>query len=117
MKKLKLHLEELAVESFIPDRRRGERGTVAGREITQNCGDTSICTGASCNGSCYASCGDINCGSYYCAESWPCGGSAGTSCNAPCVNTCDGANTCNPYNTCDQTCWQGCQFSDVYPPC
>ena len=72
MKKLKLNLDALAVETFATDDRREGRGTVAGQGftnlcITYRCDGTNLCTGGgggSCDGTCYATCGDVNCASY-----------------------------------------------------
>ena len=91
MKKLTLDLDGLVVESFAAGNGAGLRGTVKGHDdITQNCGDTQYCTlGSSCDGSCYASCGDPDCGSYYCTGDLSC---AATQCDETCGNSC--APTC-----------------------
>jgi hypothetical protein len=96
MNKLKLTVDDLAVESFSIEHGATRMGTVQARELTQRCGDTSICTGGSCDGTCYATCGDVNCASYYnqC-------GTADGSCLGPCFQT-DGDQTC--INTCLNTC-------------
>ena len=118
MRKLKLDPDLLVVESFPAGPGAPAPGTVlANVESNARCNSE-----ISCDNTCQESCGD--CGSYYCAATFGatcdlvgCNYTGGTSCNAPCLPTCDGANTCNAYNTCDQTCWQGCAWSDVYPPC
>jgi hypothetical protein len=71
MKKLKLDLNELAVETFAAADGGVERGTVAGHAtfgcITAKCDDSNLCTvqeggiGGSCDGTCYATCGDVPC--------------------------------------------------------
>jgi hypothetical protein len=100
MKKLRLNFDELTVESFTTHRGGTRGGTVAGREITQNCGDTQYCTGGSCDGTCYATCGDVPCNSHY----FQCGTYDGATCVAgDCFNT-DGENTCQ--FTCGISC--GC---------
>ena len=87
MKKLKLDVDALVVDSFTTRGSAALVGTVAGQEITQNCGGTAYCTlGSSCNGSCYASCGDPNCGTYYCT-----GDSCNQTCGGDCSNSCDAA--------------------------
>jgi hypothetical protein len=94
MRKLKLRMDDLAVDSFSIAAAEGS-GTVRGREITQNCGGTDYCTlGSSCDGSCYASCGDPDCGSYYCTGD--------NSCYASC------ADGCTVYGSCEGSCWATC---------
>jgi hypothetical protein len=84
MKKLKLDLEDLSVESFATTPEpRAEGGTVFGQQCT--CYTQCTCPGcptcdASCNGSCVNTCA--------------------ASCNGSCVNTC--GDTCGGY-TCE--CW------------
>jgi hypothetical protein len=115
MKKLKLNLDQLAVDTFTTDHHQGGRGTVAGHAtnlcITYRCQNTNLCTGGdSCDGTCYATCGDVNCASY---ELTNCGGTAyDASCaGGDCYNT-DNENTClhTCLNSCDnvQTCKYGC---------
>jgi len=99
MKKLKLNLDALAVETFATDHHSGGLGTVAGQGftnlcITNNCGGTSLCTGAggnagSCDGTCYFTCGDRNCASY---ELTNCGGTDYADCGSVNIDTC--AYTC-----------------------
>jgi hypothetical protein len=99
MKKLKLNLNELAVESFTTDHRGARQGTVAGQEftnlcVTYRCDGTNLCTGAggnagSCDGTCYATCGDQNCASYDLAN---CDGTAYDDCGSVNIDTC--AYTC-----------------------
>ena len=80
MKKLKLDLEDLSVESFAttPEPRR-EGGTVFGQQCT--CYTQCTCPGcptcdASCNGTCGGTC-DASCNG-------TCGGTCGASCNGTC---------------------------------
>ena len=110
MRKLRLELEELSVESFGTGPEPGRRGTVEGH-ATARCN-----TNVSCNGTCA-----LACGSYYCVPTdnggtcnWECTpNTGGTSCNQPCVYTCDGAASCNPNDTCIQTC-QGMPTCGLY---
>ena len=68
MRKLKLDLEELAVESFPTDTVAQERGTVQGHGQT----DGGTTCWATCIGdTCWDSCG-ADCGSYYCTP-YSCG--------------------------------------------
>jgi hypothetical protein len=93
MKKLKLDLEDLSVESFATTPEpRAEGGTVFGQQCT--CYTQCTCPGcptcdASCNGTCDASCNGT------------CGGTCGATCDASCNGTCDGG--CDPYS-----CLPGC---------
>ena len=87
MKKMKLSLDDLKVESFqtTPDAGEGEKGTVFGY-LTQDltiCDTCDTCN-ASCNGTCNASCG----------------GTCGNTCNGTCHASCGG--------TCDASCNGGC---------
>lgn len=83
MNKLRLHLEDLAVESFDTVRgRQAERGTVRGNDACCCCCCPCCCTGAvSCGGTCDPSV-----------------------CNGSCV-TCD-ASAC--YGSCEWTCDYSC---------
>jgi len=107
MRKLKLNLDELAVETFATDHREVRRGTVAGHAtnicITARCLDTDLCTGAdgdagSCDGTCYATCGDAPCASYDIDQ---CGGTAYSCAGGNCFQT-DYEYTCR--NTCLKSC-------------
>jgi hypothetical protein len=110
MKKLKLNLDQLAVDSFTIDHRETGRGTVAGHAtntcITARCLNTNLCTGQggnapSCDGTCYATCGDVNCASM---DLTHCGG--GTAYEASCAGG-DCFNT-DDENTCIHTCLNTC---------
>lgn len=61
MKKLKLEMEELRVESFQTEQSAGEEGTVIGHYLTPHCsGDNGYTCDYSCGGqyaSCIATCG------------------------------------------------------------
>jgi hypothetical protein len=94
MEKLKLDLDALTVESFATERRSTERGTVAGQELTENCGNTDYCTAPTCGGTCYASCDGSDCGTYRCTE-------------YSCYETCGGDCT-NWGSTCDVSCYPTC---------
>jgi hypothetical protein len=93
MKKLKLDLEDLSVESFATTpESRGEGGTVFGQQCT--CYTQCTCPGcptcdASCNGTC--------------------GGTCGGTCEASCNGTCD--------FTCDYSCGAGCDPNSCLPGC
>jgi hypothetical protein len=59
MKKLRLELDELAVESFPMDREEDGRGTVAGQNeppYTQSCDGSCVNTCVSCVNTCYNTC-------------------------------------------------------------
>lgn len=85
MGKLKLELDELAVESFDTSATDPQHGTVRGHETD---GDPYTCGGETCMGgqqTCWDSC-DTVCGSYYCAT-------AEASCGqGSCVYTCTSCN-------------------------
>jgi len=95
MKKLRLELDALTVDSFATDGLTREVGTVRGHDVTvvrcsTDCDtDGATCLGGTCDGaytcngehSCPLSCTD--CGTYYCASGDP-------SCTQPsCVYTCN----------------------------
>jgi hypothetical protein len=93
MKKLRLHLDDLRIDSFQTTAPEKPKGTVFGEQCT--CYTQCTCPGcptcyASCNGSCDASCN----------------GTCGNTCDASCQGTCDYYcnpsydNTCDGYNTC-----------------
>jgi hypothetical protein len=88
MKKLRLQLEELCVDSFDTTPVRRENGTVFGEQCT--CYTNCTCPGcptcdASCNGSC------------------------GASCNGTCDGTCDAS--------CGDTCYISCNFTECRADC
>jgi hypothetical protein len=104
--KLKLHLEDLAVDSFDTTTAEKPKGTVFGEQCT--CYTQCTCPGcptcdASCNGTCGATC----------AAS--CYGTCDASCNTcagSCYGTCDGCTqwdaTCRNIGTCDGNYWGNC---------
>lgn len=93
MSKLKLQLDDLAVESFDTSAARSEKGTVFGEECT--CPTNCTCPGcptcanyATCDATCPETCDDLSCAN---------------SCGGTCVS-CEG--TCRPRD-CPATfdCW------------
>ena len=91
MRKLRLTLEELSVESFSTAVRPGRQGTVGGHDLSDTTCQQKFCTcdtvqGPTCEGTCHASCG----------------GSCDGSCNG-CVSY---GGTCNDYTcvSCEGTC-------------
>jgi hypothetical protein len=92
MKKLRLVLDDIRVDSFDVTRERAERGTVRGHVCCCGCVPCCCTGGDSCGGSCdtcVTGCGTCytNCGS--CAGQYSCDYSCGGSC---------GDYTCDPYN-------------------
>jgi hypothetical protein len=78
MGKLRLHLDDLAVETFDTERARMERGTVVGREYTEDgnytCPGYATCAGftcAACSFTCPVSCNGT---CTLCTEGWTCYG-------------------------------------------
>lgn len=108
MKKLKLELDALSVESFEADAREGRIGTVAAYDFTLQCGGTDLCT-VSCNGTCDASCGGISCAGT-CPAPCDSGGFYSECCSIDCTPAC----TAGQYNTAccdptvDHTCGEAC---------
>ncbi|HLL47579.1 MAG TPA: hypothetical protein VK399_12765 [Longimicrobiaceae bacterium] len=99
MEKLKLDLEDLAVESFATTPEpRAEGGTVFGQQCT--CYTQCTCPGCpTCDASCNGTCGGT------CEAS--CNGTCGPTCDVSCYGTC-GVGTCGPTwdascDTCDCT--------------
>jgi hypothetical protein len=88
MNKLKLCLDDLAVESFDTERMQQEKGTVVG----EACSCAGTCPGQA---TCDYTCDDATC-PYTCDDD---------TCAASCNGTCAGA-TC--YETCGRTCWDTC---------
>ena len=83
MNKLRLHLEDLQIDSFQTTPAEKPKGTVFGEQCT--CYTQCTCPGcptcdASCNGTCDASCNGT------CDAS--CNGTCGVSCNYSCDYTC-----------------------------
>jgi hypothetical protein len=96
--KLKLNLDQLAVDSFDTAARQAEKGTVFGEQCT--CWTNCTCPGC-------PTCDDTDCGQHTCDAS--CNGS----CDASCGGTCDAS--CN--GTCDWTCGPRCGQTALYTAC
>lgn len=100
MRKLRLELDELVVESFAPAGSAAERGTVRGHVSLywEDCLPSDTCQGAgwpceytqqSCNGTCYVHTCQPGCGgSGGCNQSGGCGGSGGGEAGGPCSSDC-----------------------------
>lgn len=94
MRKLKLDLDQLVVDSFSTQVRPKRGGTVRGQACTcytqcDTCPGCPTCD-ASCNGTCGATCAGT------------CGGSCAGTCDASCNGTCGG--TCYDCTVYDITC-------------
>ena len=71
MRKLKLDLDRLAVDTFVTEETEGKRGTVVGH-ATFRCTTTDRCTEDSCGqNTCFISCDGV-CGTYYCVGTYDC---------------------------------------------
>jgi len=107
MAKLRLDLSELAVETFGTGEPIEPIGTVQGHYILSNqrCNSDYSCQAYTCD---FLSCNDSDCGK--CIATYGdscdiiCNYTGSTSCNLPCVPTCDGWATCDINNTCVSTC-------------
>jgi hypothetical protein len=111
MPKLKLQLEDLAIDSFQTTPPESAKGTVLGEQCTcwTRCGQNT-CPGcptcdASCNGTCVNTCANT-------CDDVSCAGTCDASCNGSCQ--CSGYDTCwyscagsCPPDTCDMTCAAG----------
>ncbi len=97
MKKLKLEIENLAVESFDTSASEKPKGTVFGEQCT--CQTACTCPGCpSCDYTCAYTCDDATC-------------PACPTCAASCNGTCNEAScygTCGEY-TCGFTCYESCR--------
>ena len=96
MKKFKLELDDLRIDSFSTTPAQTPKGTVFGEQCT--CYTNCTCPGcptcdASCNGTCNASCNGT------CATTCGCGGDT---VDYSCGGTCDGS--CGGGYSCDYTC-------------
>lgn len=87
MEKLKLHLDELSVESFDTSCNLKDKGTVVGEQNTNTCPGCPTCAAT-----CAYTCDDATC------PNCP-------TCAASCNGTCAG-NTC--WDSCGRTCWDTC---------
>ncbi|HEX2081653.1 MAG TPA: hypothetical protein VHG08_28375 [Longimicrobium sp.] len=93
--KLKLDLDQLAVDSFDTEARATPKGTVFGEQCT--CYTNCTCPGCpTCDASCNGTCGENTCQA-------SCNGTCGDTCNCS-GYTCDYCTindyTCNGYGTC-----------------
>ena len=124
MKKFKLNLDDLHVQSFdtTPAAGTGSRGTVygAGSQGSQsNCGtEMTVCFGL-CGGKLSFATDDDACNTIACGGGGG-GGSVGPTCQATCNGTCDGTCTCandTAMNTCagfGDTCDCSCIATAVF---
>ncbi|HEX2208098.1 MAG TPA: hypothetical protein VHG93_10485 [Longimicrobium sp.] len=92
MKKMKLNLEQLAVDSFDTSAAAEKRGTVFGEQCT--CHTQCTCPGcptcqnyATCDQSCNGTC-DASCVYGTCAGQYTCEGTCDSCYFTQCVNTC-----------------------------
>lgn len=93
MHKLRLRLEDLAIDSFATTYVKREKGTVYGEQCT--CPTACTCPGCpTCDASCNGSCGGVSCINT-CVQS--CYGTCDATCGSTCDYTCGG-------DTCDPTC-------------
>jgi hypothetical protein len=102
MNKLKLSVEELAIESFdttAPPRKR--EGTVFGEQGTCTCATQCTCPGCpTCYNTCLYTCDDATC-------------PACPTCADTCANTCDDFSCAE---SCGGTCWNPrCNDSNICP--
>jgi hypothetical protein len=98
MRKLKLSLEALEVDSFHADPLQPARGTVMGRDFTEYADESCF---ESCNGTCGGGCG----GSYQAS----CNGT----CYASCGGTCNCTVGCTDYTACGCETWETCPGATV----
>ena len=85
MKKMKLNLEALAIESFDTTHPPAKRGTVFGDQCT--CPTNCTCPGCpTCDGTCPQTCGDSCNGT--CGGQWTCDPTCDSCYFTGCVNTC-----------------------------
>lgn len=104
MRKLKLSLDELQVDSFHATGSDAQRGTVPGHSWTQHADESCFGT---CDGGCTRDWGSCNGGC----------GSGGASCNGTCVNSCNGSCNCSAactgYTDCGCQTWETCPNATV----
>jgi hypothetical protein len=109
MKKLKLQLEDLSVESFATAQEKDERGTVDGYNSCQTCQDidcTAGCTGGSCDGTGTGT-GTVGTGTTPC-------GPGGSDIVFGCGSGGYGCHTYYDWTGCDYSCvWGACQSLDA----
>jgi hypothetical protein len=107
MDKLRLHLDDLAVDSFDTTCQAKEKGTVFGEQCT--CYTVCTCPGCpTCAATCAQTCDDATCPQCpTCAAS--CNGTcAGATCEGTCGGTCDAS--------CYGSCWN-CPNTSLAIPC
>jgi hypothetical protein len=106
MKKLRLHLEDLQIDSFSTTSVKREKGTVYGEQCT--CQTACTCPGCpTCDASCNGSCAGASC-IYTCAAS--CYGTCDATCET-CNYSCDGGLSCDP------TCMGWASYPGPYQAC
>jgi hypothetical protein len=96
MRKLKLELDRLEVESFDTASTQKRKGTVIGEELcTCNtyCGQATCPGCPTCDNTCAYTCDDATC-------------PACPTCANTCANTCDDPSC---YDTCGLSCWDTCR--------
>ena len=97
MRKLKLEIENLAVESFDTQAAAKPKGTVFGEQCT--CYTACTCPGCpTCDNTCAYTCDDATC---------PACPTCAASCNGTCDDSCN-YGTCGEY-TCAFTCYDTCR--------
>lgn len=101
MRKLKLSLDTLQVESFAATGNEPARGTVPGHAFTEYADESCF---ESCNGTCPAN----GCGSGYAS----CYGSCYGTCGATCYNTC-GCPPNTDYTGCGCETWETCPNATI----
>jgi len=108
MKKIKLDLDKLVVDSFEVAPALDAPGTVQGYLITENTRRACSCA-ASCDGTCYATCDTCDAS---------CAGTCAATCGATC-QTCAGQYTCNEScgGTCDFSCGDSCFGPSCFDSC
>lgn len=100
MRKLKLQLEDLMVDSFTTEPTRREKGTIFGEQCT--CHTACTCPGCpTCDVSCNGTCGGT------------CNAACNGTCDGSCGGTCDWA--CNHTNSEGDTCVAGCNTQATFP--
>jgi hypothetical protein len=111
MRKLKLSLDELQVESFHANANGSLRGTVPGNEWTEHADESCFGT---CDGGCTKDWGSCNGG---CGTGVSCNGTCVASCNGTCAASCNGTCNCSVgctgYTECNCETWETCPNATV----
>lgn len=115
MKKLRLELDELAVESFAANERDGSRGTVAGREFTQYA-DECVTPNGTCERGCWDGTVAYSCAATCQGSCASCQGTCGASCAGTCAGTC-GASCFGTCAGCTGVTDCGCGTGQTYDTC